>query len=127
MRTLPALRSRMPSEQVAGAATRILLGDFGIGSPTYAFAEVDPRSAGVYHYHEGDLFAPGAGNWVFESIWELNPIQAIWGNAFLVAKATPFKPLQTPQVMTQPRLFNNGIGGLQAGQIDFEPLLTESE
>lgn len=124
-------RKHNPSEQISGGMVRIRYGDFGSGSPAYAFADVDPlgllqfRAAGLYSYHEGDLFTPGTGNFVFEPNYEL-PLQTIWGNAFLRTPNT-FNPLQHPQVWSQPNVFNNGIGGLEAGQLELQPLLAGSE
>lgn len=118
------LRKRKPSEQISGANSRIRLGVFGEGSPTpYAFLDVDPNgAAGIYHYHEGDLFTPGSGNFVFEPNFEL-PLQTLWGNAFL-RKPNTFNPIQPPQIWSQPNVVQNGIGGLQAGQMELQPLLT---
>jgi hypothetical protein len=115
-------RKRAPSETVTGAQIRIVQGAFGSGSPTPGLVEVDPRaSAGIYNYHEGDVFLPGTGNWVFESIFEL-PLITLWGMAFL-RKPNTFNPIQPPQVWAQPNVVNNGIGGLQAGTVDLEGLI----
>lgn len=125
MRTHPALRQRVPSEIVVGAANQIQLGAFGVSNPIGSSMIVNPFSAGpLYNFHEGDLFTPGTGNWVFESIFELNPLLTIWGNAFL-RRPNTFNPIQPPQVMSQPHVLNNGIGGLQAGTMDLEPLIYE--
>ena len=115
-------RQRMVSEVISGANARIAGGLWGQGSPAYDVNDVDPRSAapGIYFYHEGDLFTPGAGNFVFEPWFEL-PLVTIWGNAFL-RRPNTFKVFQPAQVMVQPTLVNNGIGGLQAGQMELEPL-----
>ena len=116
----PPLRDRMPSEPVTGANVRIMQGLFGTGNPAAAF-ETDANSrTGLYAYHEGDLFTPGAGNWVFEPQFEL-PLFTIWGNAFL-RKPNTFAPLQPPQVYAQPTVQNNGLGGLEAGSYDTTPL-----
>lgn len=127
MRTLPSTRQRMPSEQISGANIRIAKGVFGQGSPQYGFSQVDPRASApaLYYYHEGDLFAPGTGNWVFEPTHEL-PLYTIWGNAFL-RRPNTFKVLQPPQVFSSPTVTSAGVGGLQAGTVGLEPLLTESE
>jgi hypothetical protein len=124
MRSLPATRGRMPSDIVSGANIRILEGEFGSGDPRYGFSEVDPRSSApaLYFYHEGDLFAPGTGNWVFEPTFEL-PLVTIWGNAFM-RKPNTFNPVQPPQVWAHPQVRPSGIGGLQAGQMDLEQLYT---
>jgi hypothetical protein len=115
MRTNPALRSRVPSETISGGMSRIRAGVFGQGSPATAFeTQGNSDSDGLYQYHEGDLFDPGSGNWVFEPNFELPPV-TIWGQAFL-RKPNTFDPIQPPQVYAQPNVQNNGIGGLEAGQ-----------
>jgi len=125
MRTLPSLRPRVASEQISGANIRILMGEFGVGSPVGNMsAYVNPDGyPGLYFYHEGDLFTPGAQNWVFEPTTEL-PVVTIWGNAFL-RRPNTFNPVQPPQVWSGPNVQNSGIGGLQAGTIELEPLLYE--
>lgn len=114
----------MISEEISGANARIMAGEFGQGVQ-YDLYDVDPRSSapGIYFYHEGDLFTPGTGNYVFEPWFEL-PLVTIWGNAFL-RRPNTFNPLQTAQVQVLPNIVNNGIGGLQAGQFELEPLLYE--
>jgi hypothetical protein len=120
--THPALRNRMPSEQIAGGNISIRLGAFGSGSPENPYAFVNPNAAaGIYNYHEGDIFLPGAENFVFEPNFEL-PLVAIWGNAFLRTPNT-FKPLQPPQIYANATVTTAGLGGLQAGQVELEPLL----
>jgi hypothetical protein len=125
MRILPAARARIPSETISGANIRIAAGEFGAGDPRYGFAQVDPRASapGLYYYHEGDLFAPGTGNWVFETTHEL-PLVTIWGKAFL-RRPNTFSVIQHPQVMANPTVRSGGLGGLQAGTIELEPLLEE--
>jgi hypothetical protein len=123
--TNPKTRARVPSETISGGNIRIRYGEFGIGSP-YSGSEAVSGIGdfdGIYAYHEGDLFTPGAQNWVFELNFEL-PLVTIWGNAFLRVPNT-FNPLQNPQVYSNPNVVNNGIGGLQAGQMELEPLLFE--
>jgi|SRR5271170_1440574 len=122
----PALRERMPSEQISGGMSRIRMGAFGVGDPSTAFETLgQDESDGLYNYHEGDLFTPGAQNWVFEPNFEL-PMVTIWGQAFLSGVNT-FPPFQPPQVWAQPNVFNNGVGGLQAGDMELQPLLYEGE
>jgi hypothetical protein len=109
------LRPRVPSEQVSGGISRIRQGIFGTGNAQFPGAEVQGQIDfdGLYSYHEGDLFSPGAGNWVFEPNHEL-PLLTIWGNAFL-RRPNQFNPIQPPQIYSAPTVVNNGIGGLQAG------------
>lgn len=120
--TFPMLRKRIPSEQVSGGNIRIRMGLFGTGSPEGAFAEVDPSAAAsIYNYHEGDLFTPGAQNFVFEPNFEL-PLITIWGNAFLRTPNT-FNPIQPQQVYSPANVVNNGLGGLLAGDLELQALL----
>ncbi len=115
------LRKRTPSEPFAtGAQIRILMGEFGSGDPISGIAEVDARNA-LYRYHEGDLFTPGAGNFVFEPGYEL-PLVTVWGKGF-IRNPNVFNPLQNPQVWSQPNVNNNGIGGLIAGDMELQGLL----
>jgi hypothetical protein len=116
------LRKRQPAQQVSGANIRIRYGEFGVGSPIGAFAEVDPNAAAsIYSYHEGDLFTPGAQNFVFEPNFEL-PIITIWGNAFL-RRANTFNPIQPQQVYAHQNVTNNGMGGLLAGDLELQGLI----
>jgi len=117
------LRKRQPSEPVAsGAIVRIAQGDFGNGSPWAGLAAVDPRaSAAIYNYHEGDLFTPGSGNYVFEPIFEL-PLITVWGRAFLRMPRV-FNPIQPPQVWVQSTVNPNGIGGIVAGDMELQGLI----
>lgn len=118
------LRTRTPSEAVSGANVRIQYGDVfgGANSPSAEFAEVDPRSfTSLYAYHPGDIFLPGSESWVFEPQFEL-PLITLWGNAFS-RRPNTFNPIQPPQVWSQPNVQTNGIGGLQAGDLDLEGLL----
>ena len=104
-----------------GANLRIQRGEFPIGSPATAF-ETNPRpSAPIFRYHEGDLFSPGAENWVFELGFEL-PLNTIWGFAFMRTPNT-FNPIQPPQVFAPAHVVTNGLGGLQAGQMETGPLI----
>ncbi len=116
------LRKRVP-QTVTGGNTRIAAGEFGEGSPTaYAFMDVNPLAvAHIYRYHEGDLFTPGAQNFVFEPNFEL-PLQTVWGRGF-IRNPNTFKALQPPQVWAHPTVTTDGLGGLQAGQIESQPLL----
>jgi hypothetical protein len=63
---------------------------------------------GIAYYHEGDLFTPGTGNYVFENGFEL-PIQTIWGQAFLRTPNT-FNPLQPRPIYAPQNILKNGIG-----------------
>src|SRR5712671_1451705 len=116
------LRKRMPSQPVSNANIRIRMGEFGDGRPTaYAWADVNPNaSAGIYNYHEGALFTPGSQNFVFEPNFEL-PLQTVWGRGF-IRNPNTFKCTQPPQVWSHPHVVTNGIGGLQAGTMELQPL-----
>jgi hypothetical protein len=125
MFTFTSQRKRYPSETVAPGLMRIMQGVFGVGSPSTQLsspAEVGGNAAkGIYHYHEGDIFEPGTGNWVFEPAYE-TPLMTIWGHAFLRQPNT-FKPLQPPQIYSNPNVVVSGIGGLVAGTMAFQPLI----
>ena len=126
MPLFPSLRKRTASQPVSGANIRIRQGVFGVGNPAFTFADVDPNAGtGIYNYHEGDLFTPGAGNFVFEPTFEL-PIETLWGFGF-IRNPNTFSPLQQPQVFSPPTVVNNGIGGLVAGQIALQPLIEDDE
>lgn len=118
------LRPRRPSQPVTGANVQIRYGGvFGHGGVTpYAFLDVNPAlAAGIYNYHEGDLFTPGAMNFVFEPNFEL-PLVTVWGRGF-IRNPNTFKVTQPPQVWAQPHVQTNGIGGLQAGEMELQPLI----
>jgi hypothetical protein len=118
------LRKRTPSAPVIGANLRIRAGEFGEGSVTaYDLFGVDARCGcgGLYNYHQGNVFFPGTGNFVFEPNFEL-PLQTVWGFGF-IRNPNTFKVQQPPQVWSQPHVQTNGIGGLQAGEIEFQPLI----
>jgi len=112
------------SNVVPGAFTRIMNGLFGVSAPQdNSSAQVrigGPRN--FYNFHEGDLFTPGTQNYALEYPFEL-PVVTLWGNAFL-RKPNTFSPIQHPQVYSNPTVRINGIGGLVAGQIAFQPLDT---
>jgi hypothetical protein len=118
------LRQRVASEAVTGANQRIQQGLFGSGSPEPDVVEFDPsKTTGIYAYHEGDRFSPGAQNWVFEPNFEL-PTVTIWGNAFLRTPNT-FSPLQPVQLYSYQNITTDGIGGLEAGYLELQPLLDD--
>lgn len=119
------LRKRTPSETISGGQTRIRLGAMGDGSPLYSMVDVDPNSGtGIYDYHEGALFSPGAMNFVFEPNFEL-PMVGIWGKGFLRVPNV-FNPLQPVQLYSNPNIVTNGLGGLEAGQMALQPLLLDN-
>jgi hypothetical protein len=85
-------------------------------------AGTGPKS--LYHFHEGDLFTPGAQNYAFDAFQEL-PMNTIWGHGFL-RKPNTFEPIpETPVSFIPPGTSYvklNGVGGLVAGQLAFQPL-----
>lgn len=124
--SFPQLRKRVPSQPVTGANTRIMAGVFGVGQAvTPPIPSEGSGFDGIYNYHEGDIFTPGAMNWVFEPTTEL-PLYAIWGKAF-TRIANTFNPIQPPQIYAQPHVVTSGMGGLQAGQLELQPLLVPDE
>lgn len=118
----PMLRKRVPSEKMSGANVRIQHGTFGSPNPILDLAQVDPDTGtAIYQYHEGALFGPGSGNFVFEPQFEL-PLLTIWGRGF-IRNPNTFNPIQPPQIWSQPNVQQNGIGGLQAGTVALEGLI----
>lgn len=122
------LAPQLPQGPASGAISRIFGGLFG-GTPNPAAnlsAEVAvPNNKGFYLYHEGDLFTPGAQNYVFEPTREL-PMQTLWGGAF-IRRPNTFSVRQPQQPYSNPTITYVGVGGLVAGQIAFQPLETEGE
>jgi hypothetical protein len=152
MRTHPLLRKRTPQTRIAlnpaagtvappinpaatrafsasGAMALIKQGLFGI--PDSAQLQEAPvalapgHGASVYAYHQGDLFFPGTGNYVFDYPWEL-PMNTIWGHGFLTT-VNKFNPYQPPQLYSQANVLLNGIGGLVAGSMALQPLESNGE
>jgi hypothetical protein len=122
-RALPA--TNPPTVQIqSGALSRIMAGVFGTRPNPSAnlSAEVTPfpGKQGFYSYHEGDLFTPGAQNYVFDYPLEF-PMQTIWGHGFL-RRPNTFKPLQPAQSYSNPNVVTNGLGGLVAGQWAFQAI-----
>jgi hypothetical protein len=114
-----------PGKLVAGIG-RIMNGAFGaVNSPgSNLSAEVaKPPKQALYQYYEGELFTPGALNWVFEYPFEY-ALQTVWGNGFLY-RPNYWNPLQPAQPYQNPYIVTNGIGGLVAGQLASQPLLTD--
>ena len=110
---------------------RILQGAFGIGSPVYnSSAQVDPRTQApaLYAFHEGELFTPGTGNFVYETNFEL-PVKTLRGGGG-ANQGTPY-PINrwpvgfVPQVWSNPTVMIYGLGGLQAGAFVQQPLLDD--
>lgn len=126
MRTLWSQRKRYPSQQVTGGLTGILAGVFGIATPGNQLSSEVSQPRGLYHFHEGDLFTPGTGNWAMDPSHQ-TPLFTQWGRAFL-SGINVFCPVQPPQVYSHIAIPVAGIGGLVAGQIVSQPLLIpESE
>lgn len=130
MPTNPGTRKRWPTERVAGGIRSILYGVFGAGQPTARTSSPSQiggdtrQEGGYYHMHEGDIFEPGTGNWVFDPFQE-TPIQPIWGHAFL-ANPNFMHPTQPPQIYSDPTVKPTGIGGLVAGQFAFPVLIDQA-
>jgi hypothetical protein len=119
--TNPFLRKRVAVTNVVTGGNRGFQQQSPQGSPISGDQLVGGLgTTPLYQYHEGDLFTPGTGNWVFELNLEL-PMVTIWGNAFLRTPNT-FNPYQPPPLIMQPTVVQAGIGGLQAGGIQFTPL-----
>lgn len=123
---LPAARQPGGRDTNTGALSRIVRGLFGSANPASFSSSsevVTPGPKALYHYHEGDVFTPGTGNYVFDYPFEF-PLQTIWGIGFL-RRPNTFSPLQPQQIEAVPNVVINGIGGLIAGQIATQPLESE--
>lgn len=122
--SFPSLRKRKPAQQVFGGNLWFQQ-QTQQGSPVSAdqLAQGTLGPGGVYFFHEGDLFTPGTGNFVFENGFEL-PLQTIWGQAFLRTPNT-FNPIQPRPLIAPQQVTRTGLGGLQAGQFELEPLVQE--
>lgn len=117
----------VPTRAAGGLFAGIMQGIFGYGDPSSGKniapgGEPGP-SGGLYHFHEGDLFNPGTGNYVLEPVFD-NPLFTVWGKAFLRVPNT-FNPVQPPQVWAAPTVKTSGLGGLQAGTMALQPLESE--
>lgn len=113
------LRPRKPSEPVTGGNLRIYSGLFSENVPEMPQVS---EAGNLYAYHAGDVFDPGSPRYVFEPQFEL-PLFTIWGKAF-TRVANTFNPIQGAQVYAHPHLTMHGLGGLQAGYLQLQPLLT---
>ena len=131
---LSLLRPRKVSERVTGSLIRIRLGEFG------GVADIDPSGPdGIYHYHVAEHgYGFGTGVDIFEPNFEL-PVQTIWGagavggflykpNAWPVTSRVAGARNGDPALfLAVPTVKTSGIGGLQAGGIVFQPLLTNEQ
>lgn len=144
MRTVPQLRKRYPADnppfgvQVIkkpgpAASTvpgflRILQGAFGFGAPTARSSDPNeignPKPTSLYHYHEGDIFEPGTGNWILEPTFD-GPINPVWGNG--VSYPMVWSITSQPVLMAHPTTVTNGLGGEVAGQLALQPLIDPLE
>jgi len=104
----------------------VVTDELKLGSPANENQQILGADGQMFVHHPGDVFLPGAGNWVYEPTTERVPLQTIWGNGFLVHWACYFKPLQPPQVYASQTVVQNGLGGLMAGQYVGQPLLYDS-
>lgn len=120
------LAPQLPQGPASGGISRILAGAFGTRNnpATNLSAEVSqPFKGEPYQYAEGDLFTPGAQNWIFEYPFEY-PLQTLWGNAF-IRRPNTFSVNQPNQPYQNPYITQVGVGGLVAGQLASQPLLTD--
>lgn len=128
MRTHPSLRKRYPSTNViVGGLSQIIAGIFGTGSPTPGLVEqASVVTRGFYHFHQGDLFLPGTGNYVLDPSHE-TPLQTVWGHGFLIQQPNYVGPYGPPPLISHPAGPVVGVGGPIAGQIIFQPLTVRQE
>lgn len=124
MFTFPSLRPRVAAHapqnsQSAGAQQRINDGLFGMGVLT--LPQVN-NPGGPFLYHEGDLFTPGAENFVPEYGFEL-PVLPIWGHGMMALNPQQFNPLHPGGgYVFAPATTPAGLGGQITGGIDFTGL-----
>jgi hypothetical protein len=115
-----------PILTIVGAMHRIVQGVFGTPTPAnyqsspLAVQQLGPRRATLNSWRPGDLFTPGAQNWVYNPPFEL-PVQTMWGRAFL-RKPNTFSVVSGPQVLSWPMVTMAGLGGVVPGQIITQPL-----
>lgn len=121
--SFPALRKRTASQPVVGGLVTVLYGALGIPTPESMLSSQVQGNGAAFHFHEGDVFTPGTGNWALDPPHE-TPLNTIWGHAFLRTPNT-FRTLQPPQVYVSPAAMQNGIGGLVAGQVISQPLIND--
>lgn len=127
MASHPLFRKRYATQPTVavGGLSRILQGVFGVGSPVAGHASEQARQTaahrgGIYYVHEGDIFTPGAMNWVVDPTHD-GPLMTVWGHAFLRTPNT-FRVQQTAQLYTAAATALYGIGGQVAGQVITQPL-----
>jgi hypothetical protein len=118
-------RNRAPSQPVTGANLRIITGLFGpIGQ------HLPSDDQGIYNFYQGDVITAGAAETaVFEPVFEL-PLVTIWGKGFvrgLDNNPNVFAPFQPNQVIANPNIVTNGLGGPMAGQMALQPLMSNDE
>lgn len=125
MFTFPSLRKRITAQPVVGGGMMGYIMQAPQGSPNAQLSA--PYSVGqqrgYYHFHEGDLFTPGTGNWVLDPVYE-TPLMCVWGNGSLITKPNFFNPLQPPQIYPNMVFRTVGLGGLQTGQMMLAPLMS---
>ena len=132
MATHPLSRKRYASQPTVavGGLSRIIQGVFGMGSPVAGHASEQARQTaahrgGAYYVHEGDIFTPGAMNWVVDPTHD-GPLMTAWGHAFLRTPNT-FSPYQAAQLYTAAAAALYGVGGQVAGQVITQPLSDNQE
>lgn len=116
---LSFLRRRRASEKIitAPGLAAVMAGAFGLGTPGDTLSsEVNP-AAGLYHFHQADLFTPGTGNWARDPGYE-TPLQTLWGRGFL-CRANAFALLQQP-IVAPGALFVRAQGGIIVGGMEIE-------
>jgi hypothetical protein len=81
-------------------------------------------SGGIYGYHTGDVFDPGAQNQVFEPQFALPILQLIGSGIY--AGHTP-RPVNPQVVFATGARTIAGLGGIISGQLITQPLNVPSE
>lgn len=134
--TFPSLRKRTSATGSAhpqsgeGGISRILAGAFGIGGPVPTLV-IGLATPSVGAFHEGDLFTPGTGNYVYEPAFEL-PLKGIVGQGG-TNQGVQYPDSRWPvfaaaaPIVSYPLGTQVGYGGLQAGALVQQPLLDPTE
>jgi hypothetical protein len=74
---------------------------------------------GLYHYHSGEVFLPGAGNAAFEPRFAY-PVVNVFGRGIIAGN--PPSTRQSAQVYVTQATRVSGIGGVLVGQMIHQPL-----
>lgn len=109
------LRKRIPSRAVVGSQ-----GGYAIAPPAGDDSTAEVRLAGFYHYHQGDVFTPGAQNFALDPAYDW-PIQLDNGNG-VFRNAFAFRPTSPQTIHTTIAPPYEALRGMIVGGISLEHL-----